>query len=93
VADTGIGMSAEQLDRLYLPFMQADASTTRKYGGTGLGLAISRQFCQMMGGSLTANSVLGQGSAFTVRLPAASLAPEPLLAATGGDAERQLVHA
>ena len=93
VADTGIGMSAEQLERLYLPFMQADASTTRKYGGTGLGLAISRQFCQMMGGSLTANSVLGQGSAFTVRLPAASRAPEPLLAATGGDAERQLVHA
>ena len=93
VADTGIGMSAEQLDRLYRPFMQADASTTRKYGGTGLGLAISREFCQMMGGSLSANSELGKGSAFTVRFPAATLVPEPPLAATGGIAERQLVHA
>jgi PAS domain S-box-containing protein len=71
VTDTGIGMSAEQLDRLYRPFMQADSSTTRKFGGTGLGLAISREFCQMMGGSLSAESELGAGSAFTVRLPAA----------------------
>jgi PAS domain S-box-containing protein len=93
VADSGIGMSAEQVERLYRPFMQADASTTRKYGGTGLGLAISREFCQMMGGSLSAHSELGQGSAFTVRFPAATLAPEPLLAATGGIAERQLAHA
>jgi PAS domain S-box-containing protein len=69
VADTGIGMSQEQLERLYRPFMQADSSTTRKYGGTGLGLAISREFCQMMGGSLSAESELGKGSAFTVRLP------------------------
>ena len=69
VADTGIGMSPEQIDRLYRPFMQADASTTRKYGGTGLGLAISRRLCQMMGGSLSVESQLGTGSAFTVRLP------------------------
>ncbi|HVN05054.1 MAG TPA: ATP-binding protein [Bryobacteraceae bacterium] len=69
VADTGIGMSAEQIDRLYHPFMQADASTTRKYGGTGLGLAISRRLCEMMGGSLGVTSRLGRGSAFTVRLP------------------------
>jgi PAS domain S-box-containing protein len=69
VADTGIGMSREQIDRLYRPFMQADASTTRKYGGTGLGLAISRRLCQMMGGSLSVESQLGRGSAFTVRLP------------------------
>jgi signal transduction histidine kinase len=69
VADTGIGMSREQIDRLYRPFMQADASTTRKYGGTGLGLAISRRLCQMMGGSLSVESQLGQGSVFTVRLP------------------------
>jgi PAS domain S-box-containing protein len=69
VVDTGIGMSRELIDRLYRPFMQADASTTKKYGGTGLGLAISRRLCQMMGGSLSVESQLGQGSAFTVRLP------------------------
>ena len=69
VADTGIGMSREQIERLYRPFMQADASTTRKYGGTGLGLAISRRLCQMMGGSLSVESELGRGSIFTVRLP------------------------
>jgi PAS domain S-box-containing protein len=68
VSDTGIGISAEQMDRLYRPFMQADSSTTRKFGGTGLGLAISREFCQMMGGSLKAESELGKGSVFTVRL-------------------------
>ncbi len=69
VVDNGIGMSREQIDRLYRPFMQADASTTRKYGGTGLGLAISRRLCQMMGGSLSVESQLGKGSIFTVRLP------------------------
>ncbi|MGA3039940.1 MAG: PAS domain-containing sensor histidine kinase [Bryobacteraceae bacterium] len=69
VSDTGIGMSPEQIERLYRPFMQADASTTKKYGGTGLGLAISRRLCQMMGGSLSVESQLGQGSVFTVRLP------------------------
>src|ERR1039458_1184982 len=93
VTDTGIGMSAEQLDRLYRPFMQADASTTRKYGGTGLGLSISREFCQMMGGSLSAESELGKGSAFTVRLPGHPAAPAALAATTGGIAERQPVHA
>jgi PAS domain S-box-containing protein len=93
VTDTGIGMSAEQLDRLYRPFMQADVSTTRKYGGTGLGLAISREFCQMMGGTLSAESELGKGSAFTVRLPGDPAAPEELAAVAGGMAERQPVHA
>jgi signal transduction histidine kinase/sensor domain CHASE-containing protein len=72
VSDTGIGITPEQMGRLFQPFVQADSSTTRKYGGSGLGLAISQRFCQMMGGDITAQSegVPGQGSTFTIRLPA-----------------------
>jgi PAS domain S-box-containing protein len=70
VKDTGIGMTAEQLGKLFKAFSQADASTTRKYGGTGLGLAISRRFCQMMGGDIEVTSEYGKGTIFTVRLPA-----------------------
>jgi CheY-like chemotaxis protein len=76
VADTGIGMNPEQLQRVFLPFTQADASTTRKYGGTGLGLAISQRFCQMMGGTIEADSKLGAGSSFTVILPSQIKLPE-----------------
>jgi signal transduction histidine kinase len=69
VQDAGIGMSPEQLARLFQPFTQADASTTRKYGGTGLGLTISKRFAQLMGGDISVSSRLGEGSTFSVRLP------------------------
>src|SRR6516225_3891368 len=72
VIDTGIGMTAEEMSRLFEEFTQADASTARQYGGTGLGLAITRRLCQMMGGDVTAASEPGKGSTFTVRLPFAA---------------------
>jgi signal transduction histidine kinase len=69
VRDSGIGIPPDKLEVIFLPFTQVDPSTTRRYEGTGLGLAISRRLCELMGGALTAESTLGRGSTFTVRLP------------------------
>jgi PAS domain S-box-containing protein len=88
VRDSGIGIPADRLDRLFQRFSQVDASTTREYGGTGLGLAISRRLAELMGGAVWAESEAGQGSTFhfTVRVAvASSLAPAPAPVATGGE--------
>ncbi|MEW6157811.1 MAG: ATP-binding protein [Verrucomicrobiota bacterium] len=69
ITDTGIGMTREQIGRLFQAFTQADTNTAKKYGGTGLGLALSRKFCQMMGGDVTVASEPGKGSTFAIVLP------------------------
>jgi signal transduction histidine kinase len=76
VADTGIGMTPEQMGRLFQEFSQASSSTASKYGGTGLGLVISKRFCQMMGGDIAVESEPGRGSTFTIRLPRIVEAPK-----------------
>jgi len=82
VIDSGIGMTAEQMGRLFESFSQAEASTARRYGGTGLGLALTRRFCQMMGGDVTVQSEPGRGSTFAIRVPArVDLARQPASAA------------
>jgi signal transduction histidine kinase len=70
VSDTGIGLTTEQLTKLFQTFSQADTSTTRKFGGSGLGLALTRSFCQLMGGDVTVSSVPGESSTFTIMIPA-----------------------
>ncbi len=84
VADTGIGMSPEQLDKLFQEFTQADSSTTRKYGGTGLGLAITDRLCKMMGGDIAVESKPGAGTILTVTLPAQHQAMTAEPTASGG---------
>jgi signal transduction histidine kinase/DNA-binding response OmpR family regulator/HAMP domain-containing protein len=76
ISDTGIGMSGEQLGRLFQAFSQADASTTKKFGGTGLGLAITRHFCRLLGGDVTVASQAGEGSTFTIVLPDQAAEPD-----------------
>ncbi|MGH9869725.1 MAG: response regulator [Candidatus Polarisedimenticolia bacterium] len=80
ISDTGIGIAAEALDRIFEEFHQADGSTTRKYGGTGLGLTISKRMAELMGGTLTVRSVLGQGSTFALTVPYVPSSPVPATA-------------
>jgi CheY-like chemotaxis protein len=82
VSDTGIGMTEEQMGKLFRAFTQAESGTQRKYGGTGLGLAITKQFCEMLGGTVEARSELGKGSTFTISLPVASVPARPARSAS-----------
>ena len=81
MVDTGIGMTPEQMGKLFQEFSQASSGTAAKYGGTGLGLAISKRFCQMMGGDITVRSATGRGSTFTIRLPRIVDAPKEMVSA------------
>jgi PAS domain S-box-containing protein len=95
VSDSGIGMTPEQLSSLFERFVQADVSTTRRFGGTGLGLAITRAFCRLLGGDVAVDSVFGAGSTFTIHVPATLPEPEapdmPEAVAVAAGDHRQLV--
>ncbi|MDQ0391157.1 response regulator [Labrys monachus] len=82
LSDSGIGMTKEQLGRLFQAFTQADASTTRKYGGTGLGLVITRRLCKLLGGDVTVESTPGKGSIFTITLPLETKVPSAATSAS-----------
>ncbi len=88
VKDTGVGMTPEQVSKLFQSFTQADPSMTRKFGGTGLGLAISRRFARMMGGDISVESELGIGSTFTMRIPS-RIVPEHGPASAAGEARAE----
>ncbi|HEX8128044.1 MAG TPA: response regulator [Pyrinomonadaceae bacterium] len=92
VKDSGIGITKEQMNKLFQPFSQADASTTREFGGTGLGLVITKKFCEMMGGTMGVSSVRGEGSTFAIKLPADVRSESPdtttTAPASGGGAAR-----
>ena len=87
VRDSGIGIAADKIQILFEEFRQADDSTTRNFGGTGLGLAITRRFCEMMGGNITVDSHPGEGSTFTIHLPAEVNALEAARAASKQDSD------
>ena len=92
VADTGIGMTPEQMGKLFQEFSQASSRTASKYGGTGLGLAISRHFCRMMGGDITVESEPSKGSTFTIRLPRIVQGVETPVTQGRADARAEPVH-
>ena len=83
VIDTGIGIPEDKLDLIFEEFSQADNSTTKEYGGTGLSLSLVKRFCEMMGGHISVESIVGEGSTFTIDLPIMvhSEGPEPKLSA------------
>jgi len=89
VIDTGIGMTRDQMAKLFQPFTQANASTTRKYGGSGLGLAISKRLAKMLGGDITVSSVSGAGSTFVLSIPAGSLEGRDMIGPHRGSAEQR----
>jgi len=91
VTDTGIGMTPEQMGKLFEEFSQAEATTARQYGGTGLGLAITRKLARMMGGDVTVTSEVGKGSVFTIRLPAGGAASTAAASEAVRQAERARV--
>jgi len=84
VRDTAIGMSAEQIEKVFEPFFEGENTRSRDHSGTGLELTISREFCRLMGGDIAVASELGQGTEFTVRLPAKISAPHAKIAAASG---------
>ena len=88
VHDSGIGMTEEQMGRLFEAFSQAEEHTSRRYGGTGLGLALSREFCRMMGGDITVESRIGEGSTFTATLPVTVIEAESMPSVPAEESKR-----